>query len=392
MRIGIIVENFRPHSGGLEQWSYQFARWLANSGHELHVFSKSFSREVLELGIVPHAVPSRLSKLGFAAEVSQLIHDWNLDVTHDMGFSWGCDIVQPHGGSREAAFRRNVEIRPRLLRSVYRRLWPKLPRHREFREIMDRQYRASPSLVIALSNMVARDLSHDYGVPHERIRLIYNGVDTERFSPRNTQDLRAEARRKLGISDDTLALLVVAQNHRLKGVPELLRAVGVLSGKGLPVHLAVVGGKKVRSSPIGNSQSNASNSVLFVGQADDPLPFYSAADVYVHPTHYDPCSLVVLEALACGLPVVTTRYNGVGELIEDGRQGYVIDEPGNLAAMCGSLRQLFDVKRREKMSAAACELAKAHSLDHNFQQVFEVYREVNQRKKRQKTSLGNRAA
>jgi UDP-glucose:(heptosyl)LPS alpha-1,3-glucosyltransferase len=131
---------------------------------------------------------------------------------------------------------------------------------------------------------------------------------------------------------------------------------------------------------------------VFVGEVDDPLPYYAAADVYVHPTYYDPCSLVVLEALACGLPVVTTSYNGAGELIDNGVSGFVIDEPTNLAAMTDCIRRLGDSGVRKRMARAARQRTEAHSLEANFRGILDVYREVLARRGDAAATGENRAA
>src|SRR5690606_27078557 len=101
---------------------------------------------------------------------------------------------------------------------------PLLPRYREFAALNRRQYAQDGRLVLALSRMVRRDLSADYGVKDEQLRLIYNGVDTERFSPVHRERHREPTRARLGVKDETL-FLIVAHNLKLKGVPSLLRAM-----------------------------------------------------------------------------------------------------------------------------------------------------------------------
>jgi UDP-glucose:(heptosyl)LPS alpha-1,3-glucosyltransferase len=111
----------------------------------------------------------------------------------------------------------------------------------------------------------------------------------------------------------------------------------------------------------------------FVGSIDDPVPYYAAADVYVQPTFYDPCSLVLLEALASGLPVVTSRFNGAGELLDSGKQGFVIDDPANADELAEALRPMWDADRRHAMSRAARALAEEHSLERNCREILALY-------------------
>ena len=114
----------------------------------------------------------------------------------------------------------------------------------------------------------------------------------------------------------------------------------------------------------------------FLGSLGDPAPMYAAADVYVQPTYYDPCSLVLLEAIASGLPVITSRFNGAGELLTPGVEGDIIDDPGNDEALAASLAPLMDATRCEKMGLAARRLALDHTLEHNSREVVAVYEEI----------------
>ena len=116
--------------------------------------------------------------------------------------------------------------------------------------------------------------------------------------------------------------------------------------------------------------------VHFVGTVEDSVPYYAAADVYVQPTFYDPCSLVVLEALASGLPVITTRFNGAGELMTPGEHGYLLEEPADAAALAGQMSDLIDAGRRRRMSRQARELALKHSFQDNVNRVLAVYHET----------------
>jgi UDP-glucose:(heptosyl)LPS alpha-1,3-glucosyltransferase len=168
----------------------------------------------------------------------------------------------------------------------------------------------------------------------------------------------------------------VAHNFRLKGVPTLLRAMSRLAELRLPVHLLVVGGRHLRPWRRAAARLGVDRIVSFVGLKDDTAPYYAAADVYVHPTHYDPCSLVVLEAAASGLPVITTRINGVSELLHDGVDSLLIHDRCDADELAGRTRSLFDDPLRRAMGAAARQTALQHTLGRNVEQILDVYREV----------------
>jgi len=376
MKIGLIIERFEPCRGGAEQWTWQFTRWLLSRGHEVHIVSRRFGPSTDPMAIVRHRLEAAESRLGFAAAAEIAVERLTLDVVHDMGSSWRCDVFQPHGGSRRAAFEQNLLLLPAALRPVKRTLSRALPRYREFERLISRQYTADGRVLIALSRMVARDFITRHHVSEERIRLIYNGVDTDRFSPAGRDAHRGPLRRQLGLREHEVLLLIVAHNFRLKGVPSLLRAVGQLAEDGRPVRLAIVGGRASRRWKKFAQQVGAAAATRFLGSVNDPSPYYAAADVYVHPTFYDPCSLVVLEALASGLPVVTSRYNGAGELITPGVEGELIDDPADAGDLAEKLGPMFNEEHRRTLARAARRLALRHTLKHNFQQIETLYRDL----------------
>jgi UDP-glucose:(heptosyl)LPS alpha-1,3-glucosyltransferase len=157
-----------------------------------------------------------------------------------------------------------------------------------------------------------------------------------------------------------LALLFMAQNFRLKGLSCLLGAFREANLLGLQADLLIVGTRSGsnRAFPSLARRLGIGSQVHFLGSVPDAeMPgIYRSCDAYVHPTFSDHCSLVVLEALACGLPVVTTRQNGAAELMRDGREGLILDRPDDIAALAGALLRLQNAQTLAEMSAAAVRL------------------------------------
>ena len=376
MRIGLVVEQFDPLRGGKEQWSAQFASQLLERRHEVHVVASRFGDQVCTMPIVPHRLEGVRSQIDFAEAAERKLRSLALDVIHDTGAGWYCDVLQPHGGSRRSLVKHNLLALPRWMRPVKRTVDRWLPRHRRFEAVMARQFVNDGRILLALSRQTQAELQQIHGVPPEQIRLGYNGVDPTRFSPAHRADYRRAVRRWLGVDEGTLLLLIVAHNFLLKGVPTLLQAMARLTAQGCPVHLAVVGGKRLRPYERTAARLGAGDTVTFTGTVRDTVPFYAAADVYVHPTFHDACSLVVLEALASGLPVITSRLNGAAELLTEGVEGYVISDPANVDELLVRLEPMFDSSRRNEMGQAARRLALEHTLERNVSEVLSVYEEV----------------
>jgi UDP-glucose:(heptosyl)LPS alpha-1,3-glucosyltransferase len=138
----------------------------------------------------------------------------------------------------------------------------------------------------------------------------------------------------------------------------------------------IVGGKHIDAWRRHVARLGLSEHVIFAGRVEDPLPFYAAADFYVHPTYYDPCSLVVLEAAACGLPLITSRYNGASEMFTDGEDMLLIDDPGDDRELAAAMRTLLDDDARQRFGATARQTIVQHSFQRNVDQILEIYREV----------------
>ena len=212
----------------------------------------------------------------------------DLDVIHDIGMGWHSHVLQSEDGSRIAQWEYRLKLLPRWLRPWKRRMIDALPRYRDFRTLMARQFGDPDRLVIAVSKMCAGHYQQYHGVSPERIRLVYHGVDVERFSPARAASCRGPLRRQFGIGEEELVFVFVGHDWRRKGLATAIRAVQRLADAGAAARLLVVGGKS--RPPIFGGKSSSRPIVLFAGSVDDPAAHYLAADAFVLPTFYDPCA------------------------------------------------------------------------------------------------------
>jgi UDP-glucose:(heptosyl)LPS alpha-1,3-glucosyltransferase len=376
MRVALVIARLDPRAGGVEQWTVQFAAALAAAGHDVHVVAERFADQTDALPIVRHLTEPARTRWGFALAAEKALRRIDVDVIHDTGAGWHCHVFQPHGGSRQASFEQNLQLTPEWQRPLKRAVARWLPRYREFDRLARRQYARDGRLVLALSQMVAADVQRHYAVPASQVRVVYNGVDTRRFTPQRCAEARAQARQSIGAADDDLVLATVAHNFRLKGVATAIRAVPLLRAEGIPARLVVAGGGRAAPYRGLARRLGVAEFVSFCGPMADPLSCYAAADVYVQPTFYDPCSLVVLEALACGIPVVTTRFNGAGELLTAGVQGHVLSDPADAEGLAWRVRGWAEPQARRLAGAAARALAERHTLERNCAEIVAVYREA----------------
>jgi UDP-glucose:(heptosyl)LPS alpha-1,3-glucosyltransferase len=182
--------------------------------------------------------------------------------------------------------------------------------------------------------MVKDDIARRFGVADEKLHVIYNGVDLDAFHPRLREEQGRSLREKTGVGASTPVLLFVGSGYQRKGLPTLLRALSQM--KRSDARLWVIGRDKDESLMRKLAQTlGVDDRVLFLGAQADVKPFYGAADVFALPTLYDPFPNAALEALACGLPLVTTTTCGAAELVT-ADNGLVISA-GDDAALAASL-------------------------------------------------------
>jgi len=382
MKIAFIIENFDPARGGAETYLADFIRFLGTDRHDIHVFTQS--RKAPLEGVTFHKItPKGLFKssraVHFAACCEAELKKESFDIIQSLGRTWYMNVYQPHGGVTCASRRQNLmAAEGPAAKAIKYFSWALSPKSLMFFLIERRvlSYRL-PRKVVALSNMVRAHMKEFYDVPDENLAVIYNGVDTEKFHPRFREIYRDKKRKEVGISNDEVVIMVAAHNFRLKGVIFLLYLGVELKARGLDkFKILIVGkGKPAKYTRLAQRLSIASN-VIFTGAVEDIVPYYACADIYCHPTFYDPCSLVVLEGLAMGLPVITTVFNGAGELITEGKEGYVLTHPNQVQKMADIVMELTDNTRRSEMGRAARALAERHTLSHHVREMTALYEEV----------------
>ena len=220
--------------------------------------------------------------------------------------------------------------------------------------------------VIAVSRELAATIRQELGVPPRRLRVTPMGV-ADAFSPGNA----ADERKRLGL-DGSQRLLFVGDLTVAKGFDDLLDALARLDAESIDVELVVAG-----SGPLADRARAASRTrVLGEVAQEDLVAWYRAADLFVFPSHSEGAPVVVMEALACSLPVVATRVGGIPELVIDGAHGALID-PGDPGALAETVARLLrDTERRGEMREAIAATRADRSARARAREVWPLWREL----------------
>jgi len=379
MKVALVLDRFDPDVGGLERWGFQLAKWLIGEGHEVHVVATEFAEQGLALGVTPQRLEASASRLRRAAAAERRLRALRADVVHDLGTGWYFDVFQPQFGSRIAGWRQSIRAEPWYHRPLNLLSPRRCQGYWSRRQLEKRQLRSPHGLIVAVSRLVESDLRQLHGVDPKRIRLVYNGVDTDHFTPARRATDRPVIREALGLGDEDVLFLVAAHNLKLKGAAAALAAFRRVAAADSGARLAFIGhGDSRRYLDVARSLGIAQR-CHFLGFVDDSARYYGAADVYLHPTFYDPCSLTVLEAWASGLPVITTRFNGAAELATPGQHGFVVPDPCDVEQVAAAMRRLLDAELRAAIAGPARRLAVGNSSRANFQNIMRVYESVLER-------------
>lgn len=384
MRVAIVLERLDPARGGAETSALELARCLAALGVEIHFVSgdeRPPTDEFVHHSIEPRGATRAARSRAFVRGADSLCRERAFDVVHAITPCLSADVYQPRGGTYVETIRRSVETARSPLGRLAKRLGRSFNTKQRFfleteRELLTRR---EPPIVAAVSEYVKRQVIEAYGLPQERVRVVFNGVTIEPLLPEEAERERARVRGELGIGKDTPLVLFVAHNFKLKGLAELIRAAGFAEQDadadrcGVAWSLVVVGRDDPRPFAALARRFGVEGRVQFVGAADSIRSMYAAADVLAHPTWYDPCSRVVLEALSLGLPVVTTSLNGAAEVMESGKHGVVIERPDQVERLAAAIAECLSTAMRESASRNAGCMREKLSMMRHARELLDVY-------------------
>lgn len=378
LRIALVIRRYDHKGGGAERWTHDHAVRLIEAGHRVHLVSSQFTGA--PLGAVQHEVVAgprwyRNAALAFAQAAEPVVRGLDVDVVHDMGHSAAGHVFMPHHGTWGQNFAMRGRLRGPLIRALRRVAAALSPRYRAQATLERSQLQASRlRAVVAVSRMIAAEV-RSAGVPARRVRVIHNGTDLSRFTPVAGPRERLEAKERLGARGRAV-IVMVAQDFQRKGVLQAVGAMARLGGLEPRPLLLVIGrdppGRFVHRA----RRLGCEGLVRFEGPREDVEDYYHAADVSLLPTHYDPCALVTLESLACGVPVVTTAANGASELFTHGQEGLIVPDAFDERALAEALAAALEPRTRARLSAGALRLRPTLDVRLCFERHVALYREL----------------
>lgn len=250
-----------------------------------------------------------------------------------------------------------------------------MPRHRLILGL-EKSYFTNPSVhtILCTSQQEIDDLQAVYGVDRNRCRVMPNGFDPDLYREGRPGKSRAEIRSSLGLGEADVSLLFVANELHRKGFGPLIQAVARLGDPALRID--VVGRVSDADYRSQITKLGLVERIRWHGPTSDVAPFYSAADLFVLPTQYEPFGIVIVEALAAGLPVITSRLAGASPAVTRGDAGILLDDPTDVGELAAAIRAGADPVLREKWSQGARSAASGYAWPQIFEQVETLLEEV----------------
>ncbi len=230
----------------------------------------------------------------------------------------------------------------------------------------------SHKVCIAVSQSMKSEFIRHYGDVAEGVIVIPNGVDLKMFSPANRHVYRESLRRKYDIPSGELVLMFAGGDWERKGVHYLIEALALLSR--LEVRLVIIGSGDEEFYGQLAELKQVRERVIFVSHSSNLSKYYAASDVFVLPTLYEPFGLVIVEAMASGLPVIASRVAGAADVIVDGVNGLLLREPSDVSEVAAKIELLLsNAELRKTMGGHARKTAGNLSWDHVATKVMDVY-------------------
>jgi UDP-glucose:(heptosyl)LPS alpha-1,3-glucosyltransferase len=372
LKIALIRQRYNPY-GGAERFVERAMAALAKQNVEMTLFARAWlgaaeaAGEVRLIRCDPFYIGRVWRDWGFARSICATLKTNAFDLVQSHERIACCDVYRAGDG----VHRQWLANRARAAGPLERIALALNPYHLYVKAAEKRLFESSRlRAVICNSIMVKEEVRRHFGLPEDKLHVIYNGVDLAAFNPRLREEWRTRKRAELGLGDSAMVFLFVGSGFARKGLPQLLRAMTGVRG----AHLIVVGEDRdlaLMQSAAGDMK--LADRVHFAGAQKDVKSWYGMADCFVLPTLYDPFPNAALEAMASGLPLITTMQCGAAEFVESGVEGYICRDALNVVELARCLNLAAAPGQALRMGAAARRRVEPYGLDAMALKLTELY-------------------
>lgn len=379
MKIALTVYQFIVEKGGVERYVFDLSKQLLDRGYEIHIFAHRFSRD-RDKRLILHHVPaitcwSPLKHWTFAVNAPKVIKKSGIkfDLVHGFTQTLFQDIYQVGGGCH---WEYMMHTYP-LMQSLFGKIIMCLnPRHSSLLLLEKLIFQGKRyKQIVCVSEQCKKELLHHYKLLAANIEVIYNGVDTNVFTVHNKPRNSGTVRTQYAIAPDEILLLFVGSGFKRKGLKHVINALPFVEGY-KKIKLLIVGKGNTGEYQRLARQKGIFDRVIFAGTCRNIQEIYTASDIFIFPSEYDPFGIACLEAMASGLPVIASKSSGISEIITQGKDGFLVNYPIDEKEIASYIHFLLDKNTREQIGWAARRTSEMYSFVNNTEKILRIYQKV----------------
>lgn len=369
VRIAVIRSDFGL-LGGAEKFAYELTqRIAARSDIEVHLFANQW--DDLPDGIIAHKIPiisfpRWLRPISFAWFVKRAVSRSHYDIVHSHDRVFSFDFLTHHGLPHELWVREVRKKRPSLFDLAT--AW-----------VEKVGIQASENAMILPVSRFSRDgLKRCFSIPDQRFRIIHPAISLHRFQALDRSECRRNIRWQYHFKETDVILLFVGMNFENKGLKRLLEGFSAFTDRGRAhpeLKLLIVGKGDIKRYHKVAEELGVDHRTVFTGPLLPVEPIFMASDIFILLSHLEPFGIVVLEAMAAGLPVLVSETVGAASVVTHGAEGFILPEENLSREVCTALSKLIDDTVRNKMAEHALDTIRSHDWDERAKELVELYAE-----------------
>ncbi|MDD4091616.1 MAG: glycosyltransferase family 4 protein [Smithellaceae bacterium] len=375
-KIAVVIPKYGL-AGGAEQFASELTGRLRDkTKDEFHVLANRWApgSGVVRFEKIPIvSFPKWLTTISFAWFAQRQIRRGNFDLVHSHERIFAADLFTLHGVPHrywvDQVRRKSMSLYDRATAWVERKL------------VLEGGCRK----FVAVSHLTRDIFLQEYLIDPEKVAVIHPGVELSDYRRKSKDDVRRAVRSSLDISENELVMVFASMNFEIKGLDDIIASLGKIQKQSPRLKLVVAGKGNIKKYQKIAGEAGAAENIVFTGVLDrDKLTdLYLAGDLYVMLSKFDTFGMVVLEAMAAGLPVMVSSHVGAKDLVVQNENGFVVDDPSDHDRVAFMLKAMLEENNRRLMSAAALTTAAENSWDAATEKYRALYAEILAAKKKE---------
>lgn len=368
-KIAVVIPKFGL-VGGAEQFASELSEKLS-SGHQdtFHVLANRWqsNSQAFQFHKIPIiSFPKFLTTISFAWFVQRQLQHNTFSLVHSHERIFAADIFTLHGVPHrywvDQVRRKRMSLYDMATAWVEKKL----------------VYEGHCKKFIAVSELTKDIFLREYPIDPGRVAVIHPGVNLTDYTHKNKGDVRRTVRSALGIGAEEPVIIFASMNFEIKGLDDILLTLAQLKKQNDKFKLIVAGKGNIKKYEKMAKEAQISSNVIFTGVVgkDKLIDLYLAGDLYMMLSKFDTFGMVVLEAMAAGLPVMISSHVGAKDLVQEDQNGFIINNPSDYDHIVSKLKILFNENSRRSMFAAAYQTATQNTWDMVAAKYQDIYTDI----------------